>query len=109
MAPSQNAVLIHDGQPPWEGNQAVIRMFNGEKGLARLGQFVELACGTCQRNKRSLAFLIAMSILPTQASSIRTKAFRLAPKSTTAMHILCFEADSFLARGLVGLLEHVPN
>ena len=39
------------------------------------------------KNTEVLAFFCAMSMEPTQASSIRWNAFRLPPESTTAMHI----------------------
>src|SRR5688572_20886553 len=42
------------------------------------------------------AFLMEMSIEPTQASSMRMKALRLAPESTTAMHICVLSAMAFL-------------
>src|SRR5262245_12534817 len=42
------------------------------------------------------AFLMAMSIEPTQASSMRMKAFRFAPESTTAMHIWVLSSIAFL-------------
>jgi hypothetical protein len=39
---------------------------------------------------------MAMSMEPTQASSMRIKALRLAPESTTAMHICVLSAMAFL-------------
>ena len=42
------------------------------------------------------AFLMAMSIDPTQASSMRTNARKLAPESTTAMHIFVLMAMASL-------------
>jgi hypothetical protein len=51
------------------------------------------------KNTAVFAFLMAMSIEPTQASSMRTNALRFAPESTTAIHIcvLSFVASFWAA------------
>jgi hypothetical protein len=64
-----------------------------------------------------LAFFTAMSRLPTQASSVRMKAFKLAPESTTAIHIrvsistarFCAAARAICACSSVTCMAVLPN
>jgi hypothetical protein len=84
---SEQYAVLDDRQSAGKGDEAAIRNLNAVQRLPRLRQFAKLA-GPMVKKQAVFAFLMAISIEPTQASSMRMKARKFAPESTTAMHIL---------------------
>jgi hypothetical protein len=69
-----------------DDDSTAVRGVDAEKGLARLGHLADLSCGeTSPAEVKALS--MAMSMLATQAPSIRWKATRFLPASITAMFI----------------------
>ena len=83
---NQHTVLVDDGQATRERDQPVVLMLDGVERFPRLRQLADLACRHAEEHGR-LRLLDGDVNGPTQASSMRKKALRLAPELTTAMHI----------------------